>query len=168
MATTKATIDTIALFKSAACAIYSGTQALSIVNAQIETLRKGKIVFGPSKKSCQYRVQLGDAMKAAFSGKSEKTYSNYITAFIKAVNEGIPFSLSGSKGKAAPGADKEAQKGTEKTGSEKMLGALLTVWKLSDMGEDILVEVEQNMADGSPLIDAITAVLKAHKIAISE
>jgi uncharacterized protein (DUF736 family) len=103
---TTTTIDTIGVFKSAAAAIYSGTMALSIVNAQVETLRKGKIVFGKSVKSCTYRVQLGDAMQAAFVGKAAKTYSNYVTAFIAAVNEGTEFSFSHSKGKAAPGKGK--------------------------------------------------------------
>jgi hypothetical protein len=101
--TTTTTVDTIGVFKSAAAAIYSGTMALSIVNAQVETLRKGKITFGKSVKSCTYRVQLNDAMQAAFVGKAAKTYSNYVTAFIAAVNEGTEFSFSHSKGKAAPG-----------------------------------------------------------------
>jgi hypothetical protein len=152
------TIDTIGVFKSAAAAIYNGTQALSIIGAQVETLRTAKVSFGKSVKTCQYRRQLGDAMAAAFTGKAAKTYANYVTAFIAAVNEGIPFSFSHSKGKAAP----SKGKGADKTGAEKMVGALLNVWKLSDIGEDVLVQVETAMADGSTLIDAIADVLRAH------
>jgi hypothetical protein len=111
-ATVPATVDTIGVFKSAAAAIYSGTMALSIVNAQVETLRKGKIVFGKSVKSCTYRVQLNDAMQAAFVGKAAKTYSNYVTAFVAAVNEGAEFSFSHSKGKAAPKGAKGKGKAT--------------------------------------------------------
>ena len=96
---TSTTIDTIGVFKSAAAAIYSGTQSLSIIGAQVETLRKAKVSFGKSVKTCGYRRQLGDAMAAAFTGKKPKTYANYVTAFIAAVNEGIPFSFSHSKGK---------------------------------------------------------------------
>jgi hypothetical protein len=153
------TIDTIGVFKSAAAAIYNGTQALSIIGAQVETLRTAKVSFGKSVKTCQYRRQLGDAMAAAFTGKKPKTYANYVTAFIAAVNEGIPFSFSHSKGKAAPS---KGGKASDKTGTEKMVGALLNVWKLSDIGEDVLVQVETAMADGSTLIDAIADVLRAH------
>jgi hypothetical protein len=102
MANTTATIDTIGVFKSAAAAIYSGTQALSIIGTQVETLRNAKVSFGKSVKTCEFRRQLGDAMAAAFTGKKPKTYANYVTAFIAAVNEGIPFSFSHSKGAAAP------------------------------------------------------------------
>ena len=116
MATTQATIDTIGVFKSAAAAIYSGTQALSIIGTQVETLRTAKVSFGKSVKSCEYRRQLGDAMQAAFTGKKPKTYANYVTAFIAAVNEGIPFSFSHSKGKG---------KGKKKSDADKTIFPVL-------------------------------------------
>lgn len=97
---TVSTIDTIGVFKSAAAAIYNGTQALAIIGTQVETLRAAKVSFGKSVKTCEFRRQLGDAMAAAFTGKKPKTYANYVTAFIAAVNEGIPFSFSHSKGKS--------------------------------------------------------------------
>jgi hypothetical protein len=154
------TLDTIGVFKSTAAAIYSGTQALSIISTQVETLRKGKIVFGKSVKTCEFRRQLGDAMQAAFTGKKPKTYANYVTAFIAAVNQGIPFSFSYSKGAAAPSKGKGG-KASDKTGNEKMVGALLNVWKLSEIGESTLIEIETIMADGLPLIYAIETVLLA-------
>jgi hypothetical protein len=103
------TIDTIAIFKTAATAIYHGLNALETINEQAKALKAGGIVFGKSKKTCQYRVQLGDAMKAQFKGKAEKTYANYVTGFVAAVNDGVPFSFSSSKGKG-----KAKGKGTEK------------------------------------------------------
>jgi hypothetical protein len=42
-------------------------------------------------------------MKAAFKGKAQKTYANYMTSFVLAVNEGTPFSLSSSKSSAKGG-----------------------------------------------------------------
>jgi hypothetical protein len=103
------TIDTINTFKTVAASIYNGVHALETINEQAKALKAGGIVFGKSKKTCQYRVQLGDAMKAQFKGKAEKTYSNYVTGFVAAVNEGVPFSFSSSKGKG-----KAKGKGTEK------------------------------------------------------
>jgi len=102
-------IDTINTFKTVAASIYNGVNALETINEQAKALKAGGIVFGKSKKTCQYRVQLGDAMKAQFKGKAEKTYSNYVTGFVAAVNEGVPFSFSHSKGKG-----KAKGKGTEK------------------------------------------------------
>jgi hypothetical protein len=93
------TIDTIATFKTVSAAIYNGLNALETINEQAKALKGAGIVFGKSKKTCQYRVQLGDAMKAQFKGKAEKTYANYVTGFVAAVNEGVPFSFSHSKGK---------------------------------------------------------------------
>jgi hypothetical protein len=103
------TIDTIATFKTVSAAIFNGLNALETINEQAKTLKGAGIVFGKSKKTCQYRVQLGDAMKAQFKGKAEKTYANYVTGFVAAVNDGVPFSFSSSKGKG-----KAKGKGTEK------------------------------------------------------
>lgn len=156
MATSKASVDTIALFKGIASAHNAGLSALAVINGHIETLRKAKVTIGASKKTCQYRVQLIDAYKAGFPGKSEKTLANYVTAVADCVNNGTEFSFSASKGKGKG----KGGKATEKTGQEKMIGALLNVWKLSDVGEDVLVEIETIMADAIPLIDAIQMVLQ--------
>jgi len=110
MATSTKTLDTISLFNSVASAIKGGVYAVDVVNEQAKTLREAKIVFGKSVKSCQYRLQFADAMKLAFKGKTAKTYSNYMTSFVLAVNEGTPFSLSSSKGSAKGG-----KKGKSKT-----------------------------------------------------
>jgi len=59
-------------------------------------------------------------MKAQFKGKAEKTYSNYVTGFVAAVNEGVPFSFSHSKGKG-----KAKGKSTEKDNSIMVLWAKL-------------------------------------------
>lgn len=107
MATTKATIDTIALFKGIASAHNAGLSALAVIEGHIETLRKGNVTIGASKKSCQYRVQLIDAYKAGFPGKSEKTLANYVTAVADCVNNGTKFSFSASKGKGKAKGNKE-------------------------------------------------------------
>ena len=114
------TLDTIAIFKTTAAAIYNGLNAIETINEQAKALKGAGITFGKSKKTCQYRVQLGDAMKAQFKGKAEKTYANYVTGFVAAVNEGVPFSFSHSKGKG-----KAKGKGTDKDNSIMVLWAKL-------------------------------------------
>ena len=103
-------LDTIALFRGVATAIHNGVSAVDVVNGSASVLREAKIVFGKSVKTCQYRLQFADAMKATFKGKAQKTYSNYMTSFVSAVNEGTAFSLSSSKGSAKGG-----KKGKSKT-----------------------------------------------------
>ena len=103
MANTANTLDTIALFRGVATAIHNGVSAVDVVNGSASVLREAKIVFGKSVKTCQYRLQFADAMKSVFKGKTQKTYANYMTSFVMAVNEGTAFSLSSSKGSAKGG-----------------------------------------------------------------
>ena len=99
-------IDTIGIFKGIATAHNAGLSALAVIKGHIETLRKAEVTIGASKKTCQYRVQLIDAYKAGFPGKSEKTLANYVTAVADCVNNGTEFSFSASKGKGAKGKGK--------------------------------------------------------------
>lgn len=160
MATKQATIDTLAIFKGIATAHASTLTGLDVIKGHIETLKGAKIVFGKSVKTCQYRQQCTDAYVQAFPKLSKKTIANYVTAVVDCVTNGTVFSLDASKGQASKGKKGTGGKATEKTGQEKMIGALLNVWKLSDVGEDVLVEIETIMADAIPLIDAIQMVLQ--------
>lgn len=114
MLNTTQTLDTIAIFKTVASSIHSGVNAIDIVNEQAKSLKASGIVFGKSVKTCQYRVQFADAMKQAFKGKTQKTYANYMTSFVMAVNEGTAFSLSSSKGKAKGGKGKTKTEAIDK------------------------------------------------------
>ena len=165
MTTATKTLDTIAIFKGIATAHCSSLSGLDVIKGHIETLRKGEIKMGKSVKTCEYRRQCVDAYAVSFPKTAKKTRDNYVTSVVDAVNNGAEFSLSASKGKAkgAKGA-----KANEKSGSDKMLSALLNVWKLSTVGEDILVQVETAMADGSALIDAIEYVLEANGTALNK
>lgn len=155
--------DALDAIKSAAQSIHAGASALEIVNTKAAELKKNGIKFGKSVKTCVHRLALSDSMATYFKGKAAKTYANYVTSFVGAVNDGVPFSFSASKGKAAPDAD-GAQKATPKTDDDKMLGALLNVWKLSEVAEGLLIQIEGALADGTPLADAIGEVLNAHGI----
>jgi hypothetical protein len=114
MLNTTQTLDTIGIFKSVASAIKGGITAVEVVNEKAKTLKTSGIVFGKSVKTCQYRVQFADAMKEAFKGKAAKTYANYMTSFVLAVNDGTAFSLSSSKGKAKGGKGKTKTEAIDK------------------------------------------------------
>jgi len=159
MANAIKTLDTIALFKGIATAHNAGLTALDVIKGHIETLRKGEITMGKSIKTCEYRRQCADAYAISFPKTAKKTRDNYVTAVVDAVNNGAEFSFSASKGKAkgAKGA-----KAGETSNDEKMLSALLNVWKLSDVAEDILVQIETALADDMTLADALEYVLEAN------
>ena len=159
------TIDTISLFKGIATAHNSGLTALDVIKGHIETLRKGEIKMGKSIKTCEYRRQCADAYASTFTKTAKKTRDNYVTAVVDAVNNGAEFSFSASKGKAN-GA--KSTKGGETTGFEKMLSALLNVWKLSDVGDDLLIQIETALADDMTLADAIEYVLEASGIELNK
>lgn len=92
--------NSINTIKSAAAAIHAGANALEIINTKVAELREAGVKFGKSKATCSNRMALMDAMAAQFKGKAAKTYANYVTAFVAAVNDNVPFSFSASKGKA--------------------------------------------------------------------
>ena len=120
----QSSFDAIGAIKSAAQSIHAGASALEIINTKAAELRANGVRFGKSVKTCAHRLALADSMALYFKGKAAKTYANYVTAFVGAVNDGETFSFSASKGQAAPKAD-GAKKATPKTDGEKMLAALL-------------------------------------------
>jgi len=167
MTTSTKALDTIAIFKGIATAHFSSLSGLDVIKGHIETLRKAEIKMGKSVKTCEYRRQCVDAYAVSFPKTAKKTRDNYVTSVVDAVNNGTEFSFSASKGKAK-GAKGAGTKANEKSGSDKMLAALLNVWKLSTVGEDVLVQVETALADGSTLADAIEYVLEANGTALNK
>jgi len=64
-------------------------------------LRTEGVKFGKSVKTCTWRQGIADSINSLAPEKTaQKTCMNYLTSFVKAVNDGTPFSLSDSKGKA--------------------------------------------------------------------
>jgi hypothetical protein len=162
---TRAQFDALGAIKSAVVAIFTGANALEIVNAKAKELKDNGIVFGKSVKTCAYRVMMMDSFASTFKGKSSKTYANYVTSFVGAVNDNVPFSFSSSKsGTKGTKGTKSGAKTDKKSDAQKMIDTLLNVWKLSDVAEDILIEVEVALEGGVPLAQAIENVLKAHKV----
>ena len=162
MANTANTLDTIALFRGVATAIYNGVSAVDVVNGSASVLREAKIVFGKSVKTCQYRLQFADAMKATFKGKAQKTYSNYMTSFVNAVNTGSAFSLSSSKSSAKGGS-----KGKTKTEAiDKVIARVFSHPEFASWCEKIQASFDDAEAD--TLEGCIRSYLEAEGYEITE
>ena len=82
------TIDTIALFKDFANGLSLFESGKAKIDNAVAQFRESKLAFGKSVKTCQYRAQCLDAVTIALPGKSKKTYMNYVTAFVDAVESG--------------------------------------------------------------------------------
>jgi putative NIF3 family GTP cyclohydrolase 1 type 2 len=78
------------------------TQSLTeTLQTEANALRTEGVKFGKSVKTCTWRQTISDTIVSLAPEKTaQKTCMNYVTSFVKAVNEGTPFSLSDSKGKA--------------------------------------------------------------------
>jgi hypothetical protein len=78
------------------------TQSLTVtLQTEAQALRAEGIKFGKSVKTCTWRQGISDTIVSLAPEKTaQKTCMNYVTSFVKAVNDGTPFSLSDSKGKA--------------------------------------------------------------------
>ena len=71
------------------------------LQTEATALRTEGVKFGKSVKTCTWRQTIADTIVSLAPEKTaQKTCMNYVTSFVKAVNEGTPFSLSDSKGKA--------------------------------------------------------------------
>jgi hypothetical protein len=162
MANTAQTLDTIALFRGVATAIYSGVSAVDVVNGSASVLREAKIVFGKSVKTCQYRLQFADAMKSVFKGKAQKTYANYMTSFVNAVNTGTAFSLSSSKSSAKGGS-----KGKTKTEAiDKAIARIFSHPEFASWCEKI--EASFQDAEADTLEGCVRSYLEAEGYEITE
>ena len=90
-----------------------GAQAEIDKNCQaIRKARKSK-PLGTVKSGCAVMIRFTEALAKA--GKSEQTVKNYATAFRKAVNDGVAFSMNAYRAKASKGA--QASKGSSASAS---------------------------------------------------
>jgi hypothetical protein len=152
--------DTSAVFtaiKDTAKAIKGAADGLAIVNEKIKTLRGlGVTSLGDMRKDTNART-FHDAFVA--EGVSKATAKNYVSDVRFALENDVPFVFNAARAKAKGKGDTK-KAGEAKSDYEKMIAALLNVWKMSDTAEEVLIMIETLMADGTPLIDAIAEVLK--------
>lgn len=93
-------------------------------------------------------------------GLGAKTAQNYFQELVPCINEGKTFSTNTSKQNNAKGKGK-GQKAGDKTDTDKMVSALLNVWKLSDVASDSIAQIESSLDNGMGLVDAIADYLKS-------
>jgi uncharacterized protein YukE len=164
----QSSFDAIDAIKSAAVAIHSGAMALEIINTKAKELKANGVKFGKSKATCANRSALMDSMASQFKGKSSKTYQNYVTSFVAAVNDGAEFSFSGSKvGKGGKA------KGKAKTTTVEFSALVAKVFSHADFAQFVADIQEDFLAahdnDESPkLADYIQAFLEADGFEITE
>ena len=100
-------------------------------------------------------------MKAQFKGKAEKTSATYVTGFVAAVNEGVPFSFSSSKGKS-----KAKGKGTEK--DESIFPLLAKLFGHADFKVTTMAMQMRYEDDEGDLSDIVQSMLEAEGYEIKE
>lgn len=85
------------------------------IDANCQAIRKARKnkPLGTVKSGCAVMVRFTEVLAKA--GKSEQTVKNYATAFRKAVNDGVPFSMNAYRAKASKGA--QTSKGSSASAS---------------------------------------------------
>ena len=94
-------------------AVGNATQAIDKDCQAIKKARKGK-PLGTVKSGCAVMLRFTEVLAKA--GKSEQTVKNYATAFRKAVNDGVPFSMNAYRAKASKGSQAGKGKAVATTG----------------------------------------------------
>jgi hypothetical protein len=161
MATTKATIDTIAVFKGIAASHAAAINGLECIKGHIASLRESGIKMGKSVKTCEYRVHCTDAYVAAFPKTAKKTIGNYVTAVADAVNNGTEFSFSASKGKGAKGKGK----GEKDTTIYPILAKLFSHPEFAALASDLQGSYDN---DEGSLSDLVRVTLESEGYEIKE
>ena len=154
------------VLKALGAAVVAAASSSAVVDDKITALKElGVTTLGDTRKD-----KNAQALKDYFVGAGVKanTAKNYLSDVRFAFENNAPFVFNAQRAaKANDAKGKPAQKGkgnntAEKSDTEKMIDTLKNVWVLSDVAEDVLIEVEAMMANNTPLIDAIAEVLKAH------
>ena len=98
--------EVLAIATAEAIVTVGTAQATIDKNCQaIRKARKSKPI-GTVKSGCAVMVRFTETLAKA--GKSEQTVKNYATAFRKAVNDGVPFSMNAYRAPAKKGAKSTA------------------------------------------------------------
>ena len=149
------------VIKSLGEAIGQSIKASDVINTKIAALREmGVKTLGDTRKDANARTLKDSIVATGVKADTAKVYLSYVRV---ALESGNPFSTNVSQDKKRADAKKAKGNDTaEKSDDEKMIAALLNVWKMSDAASDILIQIETAMAGDVPLIDAIADVLTAH------
>lgn len=143
------------VLKDLGTAIGQSIKVSEVIDTKIAALRELKVTTLGDTRKDKNAAFLRDTIVAC--GVSKDTAKVYLSYVRYALENNKPFSNNVSQDKKRADAKKKAE---EKTDADKMIAALLNVWKLSDAAEECLIAIETIMADGTPLIDAIAEVLR--------
>ena len=145
------------------CAFTSASDALEAVRLEIVAtgfkpidLRTAKSNPEGAKATKVFKQAFIDAVVA--SGKKPAVAQNYFEIVAKGLTSGKP--ITSTNPAMAKGNAQKSKGGKGADDGAKMTGALLNVWKLSDVAGDALERIESSMDDGMSLIDAIENELK--------
>ena len=156
--------DIFATIKDLGAAVIAAANSNAVIDEKIKMLKGlGVKTLGDTRKDANAQT-LKDYFVS--NGVKATTAKNYLSDVRFAFENDAPFTFNAKRAEAAAkGKDAKKAKGNdtaEKSDDEKMIAALLNVWKMSDAAADVLIEVETAMANDVPLIDAIADVLQAH------
>ena len=110
---------TIKLSSQEQLAVNVANDILTVGSAQANIDKNCQAIRKARKGKPLGTVVKGDAVMIRFTevlakaGKSEQTVKNYATAFRKAVNDGVPFSMNAYRAKAKRGADASKSESSE-------------------------------------------------------
>ena len=113
---------TIKLSSQEQLAVNVANDILTVGSAQASIDKNCQAIRKARKGKPLGTVVKGDAVMIRFTevlakaGKSEQTVKNYATAFRKAVNDGVPFSMNAYRAKASKGAQTGKGNGKATTG----------------------------------------------------
>lgn len=145
------------VLKDLGTAIGQSIKTNEVIDTKIAALRELKVTTLGDTRKDKNAAFLRDTIVAC--GVSKETAKVYLSYVRYALENNKPFSNNVSRDNANAKGDAK-KKGEAKSDADKMIAALLNVWKLSDAAEECLIAIETIMADGTPLIDAISEVLR--------
>lgn len=152
---TTSILDTL---KELGTAIKASADSVGVIDEKIKVLKDNKVqTLGDTRKDTNAKFLLDHFIAL---GVAKTTAKNYLSDVRYAMENNAPFTFNSARAKSKDAKPAQKGKGETKSDADKMIGALLNVWKLSDAAEECLIMIETIMADGTPLIDAIAEVLR--------
>jgi hypothetical protein len=142
--------------------------SLESLNNHIACLHTGGVRFADGRKKDPATATAKQALFDSLGDKKATYKQDIWEMFFKAVNTGKALTTLNKKRNAEKSDDAKGAK-KSKGGNDddaKMTGALLNVWKLSDVASDALTKIESSIDDGMSLIDAIADYLKSEGVDI--
>ena len=147
-------------FISASEALNNVVSEARKIKLELIDLRQAKSKPLEAKQTAIFKNAFIDTIVA--SGKSKATAQSYFEDIAKAIKTGKAITSTNphAKGGKGKGNNQKSKGGKSADDNAKMTGALLNVWKLSDVAPEALTTIEASIDNGMTLIEAITDYLK--------